>query len=91
MGIIELLFFITGFVAMVLFAYISWTKIKPTVERYTDIDWFRTKTFEKYRLLYLGYRKICRENGLSLRYSNILNTITIIFFILFFVVVFTAF
>ncbi len=69
--------------------YISLTKIKPTVEKYTDIDWFRTKTFEKYKLMYVDYRKICKDNGLSVSYGNIMNTITVIALLIFLLFIFT--
>jgi hypothetical protein len=69
--------------AMLLFVYISIAKVKPTVEKYTNIDWYRTKTFEKYRLIYVDYRKICKKNGSSLKYSNILIFSLVFIFVVF--------
>lgn len=68
MGII--IAFATYFLIIIFLIYISFTKIKPTIEKHTNIEMHKVKTFDSYKLIYISYRRICKENGLSLRYSN---------------------
>jgi len=67
---IEIILPAAYFLIIVFLIYISFAKIKPTIEKYTDIEMQKLKTLDSYKLLYVEYRKICKKNGLSLRYSN---------------------
>ena len=87
MGII--IAYATFFLIIIFGIYISFTKIKPTVEKYTNIEMHKLKTLDSYKLIYRGYRKICKENNLSLRYSNMFIASHILAFIIIIYLVWT--
>jgi hypothetical protein len=67
---IEIILSAAYFLIIVFLIYISFARIKPTIEKYTDIEMHKIKTLDSYKLFYVEYRKICKKNGLSLLYSN---------------------
>ena len=77
-----------GFVIF-FYAYIARTKIKPIAEKYGGIDWDKLTGFEGYKLMFVGYRKICKEKGLSLLFSNIFIILNIVGIFIFFLLLFT--
>jgi len=70
--------------------YITRTKVKPTAEKYGNIEWEELSTIDWYRVEFIEYRKICKENGLSLLYSNISNALAVGGIVIFLLLVFTA-